>query len=537
MEWLTLIFNEPRTPWAITGVLFFLSCVFGWRWAWHGKRLRDRIRRIRTLSGLSTTLSIKDEAERWHLFATEHFETAKADLSPIAVQDPLARQTLNFLRRCQLFQDQGFDQRRLETAACPSETLRLTDYLLERNIHVSLFKAFPNYLVGVGLCITFLGLAVVIGNASLVLSPGNEGDSSLALRDLLVAASSKFWSSLAAVAFSIFYGVRFRSRSQRMEREIALLARDVEHCVRVLSTEEMQYESLIRLRKCEEYHSVTAMGIGMLKAGIDNSQSIGTEQHQSLVGTLQFVASKLERAIGGTGLEIGKGIANGVGAELTQEIQRSLESLRDVANEFDRLSSQVKNQSTGISTSIGSAEDSAKQIATSFQELPALTEPLKQVSLLLHHGAEVVTSSIGKIVQENVNLAERWEELGDLVRQIDNELGKAVGSAAEVFPKYAEKLSEFSEGLQSAMVKALGGLAANIKDLEGSHEELRGQRSVWQESAEAVARSVDEINHQISLLAAVLAAHNRASESAPPVITEEETLAAVPTSPTTSIQA
>lgn len=532
MDWLTFIFNDPRTPWAITGALFLLSCVFSWRWAWHGKRIRDEIGRIRTVSGLPTTLSIKDEAERWLFFASEHFETAKADLSPLAIKDPLARQTLNFLKRCQLFQDQGFDLRRLETTT--PAAFSLADHLLERNIHVSLFRAFPNYLVGVGLCITFLGLAVVIGNASNVLSPGNAGDSSLALRDLLVAASSKFWSSLAAVALSIFYGIRFRSRSQRMDREVALLARDLECCVHVLSTEEIQYESLMRLRKCEEYQSVTAMGIGMLKAGIDNSQSIGAEQHQSLVGTLQFVANKLEKAIGGTGLEIGKGIANGVGAELTQEFQRSLESLRDVANEFGRLSAQVKNQSIDISTNIGTAEESAKQIATSLQELPTLTVPLKQTSLLLHHGAELITSSIGKIVQENEKLAERWKELGDLVQEIDKELGTAVGTASEVFPKYAQKLSEFSERFESAMVKALGGLSANIKDLEGSHEELRCQRSVWRESADAVAQSVDMINQQINRLTDALAAHNKDSESAQPAIAEEEALAVVPT-PTSSI--
>lgn len=548
MEWLTIIdfpltkelnelFNKPRTPLVIAGLLFFLSFVFGLRWAWHGKQLRREIRRIRTLSGLSAALPVEDEAERWHLFASEHFETAKAELSPMAAKDPLARQMLNFLKRCELFQAQGFDLRRLETAVSPSEGLRLSDYLLERNIHVTLFRAFPNYLVGVGLCITFLGLAVVIGNASHVLDQGNGGDSTFALRNLLVAASSKFWSSLAAVSLSILYGIWFRSSSQRMEREVALLARDLESCVRVLSPEELQYESLQRLRKCEEYQSVTAMGIGMLKAGIDSSQSSGAEQHQSLVATLQFVAGKIQEAIGNQGAEIGKGIASGVGADLTQEIQRSLESLREVANEFNSLSSQVKDQSTGISTNIGNAENSAKQMAVSFQELPALAEPLKQASLLLHHGAEIITSSIGKIVQENENLAERWEELGDLVQQIDNELGKAVGSAAEVFPKYAEKLSEFSEGLQSAMVKALGGLAANIKDLEGSHEELRAQRSVWHESADAVARSVDAINHQITRLTGALATHNADLVPAQPVNAEEATSLVAPDSPSTSTPA
>ena len=208
-----------------------------------------------------------------------------------------------------------------------------------------------------------------------------------------------------------------------------------------------------------------------------------------------------------------------------------------MANEFNNLSSQVKSQSTDISANIGNAENSAKQIAASFQELPALAEPLKQASLLLHHGAEIISSSIGKIVQENENLAERWKELGNLVQQIDKELGKAVGSAAEVFPQYAEKLSGFSEGLQSAMVKALGGLAANIKDLEGSHKELREQRTVWHESADAVARSVDAINQQITRLTGVLDTHSADLLPAQPVIAEEAESLAAPDSPSTSTPA
>ena len=60
------------------------------------------------------------------------------------------------------------------------------------------------------------------------------------------------------------------------------------------------------------------------------------------------------------------------------------------------------------------------------------------------------------------------------------------------------------------MVSALGGLAANIKDLAGSHEELRTQRSVWKESADAVIGSVEAVNGQVTSFKEALAAHNAA---------------------------
>jgi hypothetical protein len=94
MEWLTLIdpppaatinelFNEPWTPWVIAGTLFIFSFVMGWRWAWHGKAIRSEIRKIRSFSCLPAVLPLRDDAERWHLFASEHFESAKEQLSSL----------------------------------------------------------------------------------------------------------------------------------------------------------------------------------------------------------------------------------------------------------------------------------------------------------------------------------------------------------------------------------------------------------------------------------------------------------------------
>lgn len=190
MNLLTNFFNNPYTPWVIAGVLAGISLTFALRWYWHGKSLKSQVKQIRTASGISSAISIRDEAERWNHYATEGFETGKEQLLALVEREPLARQTLAYLKRCEPVQEDGSDRLRLETALAPGEVIRLSDHLMEHNVQVSFYKAFPNYLVGVGLCITFLGLAVVIGNASSVLTPGSSGDSSLALRDLLVAASA-----------------------------------------------------------------------------------------------------------------------------------------------------------------------------------------------------------------------------------------------------------------------------------------------------------------------------------------------------------
>jgi hypothetical protein len=334
MELLTAIFNNPITPWAIASVLAGGTFVVALLWWQQGRRLKSQISTIRNASGISTAFSIRDEAERWNYYAVEKFETAKGDLLPLTENEPLARQMLSYLKRCDPVQEEGSDRWRLETAVAPAEAIRLSDHLIENDVQVSLYRAFPNYLVGVGLCITFLGLAVVIGNASSVLTPGSSGDSSLALRDLLVAASSKFWSSLAAVSCSILYGVWFRNRSQNMERLVALLARDLGRCVRVVSTDELHYESILRLRRCEEYQSITANGIGLLKSGLESTQSNSTEQHRVLLEKLEAVADGLVGKLGQLGDDLGTKIGS-MGSQVAGSLSQINEkAFADIAKQM-----------------------------------------------------------------------------------------------------------------------------------------------------------------------------------------------------------
>lgn len=539
MQLLTAIFNNPITPWAIASVLAGGTFVVAFRWWWHGRCLKLQVDQIRSAAGINAAVSIRDDVERWHDFAKEKFETAKEGLALRADGEPLARQTLAYLERSEPVQDQSSDRLRLETAITPTGVIHLSEHLMERGIQVSLFRAFPNYLVGIGLCITFLGLAVVIGNASKVLqksnvetaakpeetirdsqqakqTPDNESahSSDKELSELLVAASSKFWSSLTAVLCSILYGIWFRHRSQQMERLVGLLARDLGRCVRVISTDELHYESVRRLRNCEDYQASTAASIGMVVTGLNNNQASNAEQHRILLEKLQAVADALAQKFGELGNDIGKGIAGGVGKELTRGIKESAVHMQAVAEEFKHLTGKVKEQSASIAANFGQASGSAKNIEAHFKELPALTEPLKQASLVLHHGAELVSSNIGKIIQENENVAARWKALADLVAGVDEALGKEIESLNNVFPPYADKLKKFSEEWEETMIKALGGLAANIKDLSGSHEELRIQRMVWHNSAVAVARSVDVVNEHVTRFTKALAAHGEAQKQA-----------------------
>jgi hypothetical protein len=558
MDLLTNIFSNAGTPWIIASVLAGGTFYVAAGWAAHGKRLILEIEKIRRVSGVSTAFSIREEAVRWHYYTTEKFEAAKVELLALAESEPLARQTLAYLKRCEPVQEEGSDRLRLETAVAPAEVIRLSDHLMERDVQVSLYRAFPNYLVGVGLCITFLGLAVVIGNASSVLTPGSSGDSTLALRDLLVAASSKFWSSLAAVSCSIGYGICFRNRTQQMERVVGLLARDLGRCVRVISSDELQYESMQLLRKCEDYQSTTANKLGLLVTGLNDTQSSSADQHRILLEKLEAVADGLVGKLGQLGDDLGTKIGSmgnqvagslsqvnekafaDIAKQMTESLHKATEvhlksiaerleavstTLAKLPGEFEALVGLVQENTTSIATafatavkpietSLASASNSAQDVASNFATLPDALEPARAAAKDLTSAASTISEMVGRIYSQNEAVVKRWEELSGMILNIDTHLAGAVESVGSVFPAYAEKLQDFSHKWESAMVAALGGLSANIRDLSSSHEELRTQRKVWHESADAVARSVDAVNEHVTRFTKALAAHGEAQELA-----------------------
>jgi hypothetical protein len=552
MEWLAHLLNLPFTPWVIAGVLILGTFFVAIRWWKHGKDLRSEVEEIRRVLGVSTALSIRDEAERWNCYATENFEAAKERLYALSENDPLARQTLTYLNRCEPVEEAGSNRLRLETTVDPSHALRLSEHLMERNVQVSLYRAFPNYLVGIGLCITFLGLAVVIAKASSVLTPGQDGGSSVALHDLLVAASSKFWSSLTAVFCSIAYGIRFRKQSQDMARLVALLARDLGRCVKFISTDELHYESVQRLRKCEEYQSTTANKIGLLVTGMNDTQANSADQHRVLLEKLEAVADGLNGKLGQLGDDLGTKIGSmgtqvagslrqvnekafaDIAKQMTDSLHKATEvhlksiserleavsaTLSKLPGEFEVLVGLVQENTTSIAsafanavkpieTSLAAASNSAQDVASKFATLPDALEPARAAARDLTSAASIISELVGRIYSQNETVVKRWEELSSLIQDVDTHLAGAVERVGGVFPAYAEKLQDFSQKWESAMVAALGGLASNIKDLAGSHEELRTQRTVWHDSADAVARSVDAVNVHITRFTAALGAHS-----------------------------
>ncbi|MDB5099226.1 MAG: hypothetical protein JWM80_3647 [Cyanobacteria bacterium RYN_339] len=77
--------------------------------------------------------------------------------------------------------------------------------VIERRVNLGLFQAIPGLLVGIGICFTFLGLAIALQQASLGISSQDVAVTQAALRGLYGAASFKFVTSIVALACSVLF--------------------------------------------------------------------------------------------------------------------------------------------------------------------------------------------------------------------------------------------------------------------------------------------------------------------------------------------
>ena len=83
------------------------------------------------------------------------------------------------------------------------------NYAEGRVLHLKFYGQFPDYLVGFGLILTFIGLVSALYFAALGLESGNATEARDSLTALLSAATFKFITSIAGISSSIFFSIVF----------------------------------------------------------------------------------------------------------------------------------------------------------------------------------------------------------------------------------------------------------------------------------------------------------------------------------------
>jgi hypothetical protein len=198
-------------PWTLSALLI-VGAVGIWL------DLRRRLERV--LLGLDDALQVVEEAGSAASF-TDRFPSINQRL---AANPVIGESWRAFVKT--LVPVPGQDDV-LGTTRRPHEDLN-ESILTNAGVNLRFYTAVPNYLVGLGLLFTFLGLVAALYFASAGVTAANIQAAQGALRDLLAAATFKFVTSIAGLGASIVYSSREKTQLYRVGHRLARLCTALE---------------------------------------------------------------------------------------------------------------------------------------------------------------------------------------------------------------------------------------------------------------------------------------------------------------------
>jgi hypothetical protein len=198
-------------PWTLSGLL-----IVGAIGIWLDFRLRLRP----VLQGLDEALRVVSEAQSAHALH-DRFSSIDQRLASNRVIGDAWRA---FVRT--LVPVPGQDGV-LGATRRPREDLN-EGILTSAGVNLRFYTAVPNYLVGLGLLFTFLGLVAALYFASAGVAAPSVQEAQAALRDLLAAATFKFVTSIAGLGASIVYSSREKTQLYRLGHRLSELCTALE---------------------------------------------------------------------------------------------------------------------------------------------------------------------------------------------------------------------------------------------------------------------------------------------------------------------
>lgn len=411
MSNLAALFAHPATIATICGGLVV--------WAiWSGFRLHRRtdtlIRALRSLTAGLRGIEDRDGlAERYEALREEFGE------DPI-----LGGRWKEFSRSLIISDDEHVSIRRTAGARAWFD---MGSLLRSAKLHSRYHAAMPNMLVGVGLFVTFLGLAIALASAGEIVGAPDSATRTVALKSLLDTASVKFVTSLVGLALSIGYALYRNSRLRRAERALDVLAHQIERLIPETSGPQLQAEANIVLvrqtAQLEIFSNKLAISIAeKLDLAFDNR--LGDH-----IGPLGEALNRLTETMQGFGASTTERNEGAVAAMLEKFLERlhdgTGDQMQKVAETLGGLGERLEGVQTGLSEAAARMSQSADDMAKRMGE-----------------GAEAalarVTDQIGGLAETLREVAEKARDTGD---GAGRELATRIQAAAAGFEESARTVA------------------------------------------------------------------------------------------------
>lgn len=345
-------------------------------------------------------------------------------------------------------------------------TARPQDYFntSEAGLRFPLYRAMPNVLVGIGLLFTFFGLvSALYFTTNAIKNATDLVTSQNALRDLLYAASFKFYTSIAGLGGSIILTLVMKYGTAAVEFSFDKLASELEAKLVFVTPESIAFDhyrkSQEQTRNLKLFNTEVAISVGRrIEEALAASLPALLAQAMEPIGKrLDDVANKLTSMNEGAIGEMAGSFANKLQGATAEQMQGLANTLSGLKTSLEQMNRSVSDSGSSL----------AENVARSNQEMRdaviAMTSALNEMTSKAECGVHDSRLAMDQQLEAAAAIFERASQ--GISSVLNETLTRMSHSSEEASNKLSSELAAATRNFQTASDHLAGGIQEAIGTL------------------------------------------------------------------------
>lgn len=386
--------------------------------------------------------------------------------------------------------------------------------ILGSKLNLTQFLAFPNYLIGLGLLFTFIGLAAALHVAQSGVS-ASLNESIKALKDLLAVASVKFFSSIAGVFFSLLLSVIQRWRLKAFQTNLNEFIRLLEEYTEYKSTEKLLHENYIEQQK----HT---LALNDMATNISNGigEVLSNQLPASVAAALEPLANEIRNLA-----EKFTGSSEGALEKVLQEFLAQLR--KSSGDDMNGLIDSVKSLRESLNILVLSIKSMGENFGTDTKESSARLASVLEAFIKTFTPVQQGISQFGEALRALEIIADKIGNAGGSIIVAADKNDKSSGELAAAAIQLSQNLSPLSE-LLSLLNESLSKISSTAEQLKSAGGTIALASDDFKSSATSIDNAGQRFNSNVKVfgdaadgiadtIAALERASNQVSNSTQPL--------------------
>ncbi len=361
------------------------------------------------------------------------------------------------------------------------------DSVLGKRLNLSQFLAYPNYLIGIGLTFTFIGLATALHVAQAGLA---SGAGQQALKDLLAVASIKFVSSIAGISSSLVISSLQRVRIRQFQEKLSVFCDLLEECTEYKSTEKLLHDNLNEQKKHTALLNDMAKNIG-LEMGVVLSQHLPASVSVALDPMVQEIRTLAKMFAEGSENAL-KQILDEFLTQLRkgslEDLQGVIESTRILKQSLDVLAMNMESVGKNFGTD---TKESSVRLVNMLEHFISTFDPVQNGIMQFGQSVSALDAMMGKIEQagQSISLA-----AGDNHKSAQEFSASVTGISASLTPM---------QELLTTLSQSLGKVSDTANDLKTAGGTIATAAEGFSHSAALIEQIEARFNQKVQVFEAL----------------------------------